>query len=398
MADMGGGIFSKPTAAGDNLLFVRLRWVLFLWILVDISVHYQPETWLFWAGCGIAGLFGISQIALWKLPPRFLKGMWLFQTIFLLDLFFTVATLYVAGQAEPRLLVVMFLTLFITALVQKLSLSLLVSGMVMFVYAAMRLEGRGDFGWQDTRDLLDLPFLFIISIHSAVIVAEARFHEEVRESLQEDNTVLSKKLGSTTRELKDRVRFVMGAFDAVPAAVIVLDPQGVIRGFNTHAERVFNAKRHAVLDRPMHALPYLELLREELKRREGRETYAAAWLKPAKGTPFFAFIRNGIARDEDGALLNMAVFVNPSDPPEEAPTYEAYLAQQQAIKDEMLQDTQPYDPAPAVEAAPAPSEAAQPESDWPKPKPAGPPKTEGSTSSGVIQRSIAEDTINEGKH
>jgi hypothetical protein len=125
---MGGGIFSKPTAAGDNLLFVRLRWVLFLWILVDISVHYQPETWLFWAGCGIAGLFGLSQIALWKLPPRFLKGMWLFQTIFLLDLFFTVATLYVAGQAEPRLLVVMFLTLFITALVQKLSLSLLVSG------------------------------------------------------------------------------------------------------------------------------------------------------------------------------------------------------------------------------------------------------------------------------
>lgn len=395
MADTGGGLFSKPAAAGDNLLFVRLRWVLFLWILVDISVHYQPETWLFWAGCGIATAFGLSQIALWKLPPRLLKGLWLFQTIFLLDLFFTVATLYVAGQAEPRLLVVMFLTLFMTALVQRLSLSLLVSAMVIFVYAAMRLEGRGEFAWSDTRDLLDLPFLFIISIHSAVIVAEAKFHEEVRESLEEDNSLLAKKLGKTTLDLKDRVRFVMGAFDAVPAAVIVLDPQGVVRGFNTHSEAIFNVKRHRVLDRSMHEQPFLALLREELKRREGRELYAAAWLQPAKGPHFFAYVRNGIARDEEGALLNMAVFVSPTAPPAEAPTYEAYLALQKNLEDEVLQDS-PRGPLEDEAGASGQASVALQEE---APKPKGPEgiKDKAATSSGVIQRVIAATVTTEEK-
>jgi PAS domain S-box-containing protein len=331
------GLASQPVA-GDNRLFVRLRWVLFLWILTDVSVHYDIEPWRFWGGMGLAGAFALSQLVLWRLPAHWVKGLRLYTTVFLLDLFFTIATLFLVGQAEPRLLVVMFLTLFITALVQKLSLSLAVSVMVMAVYAALRLEGHGEFSWQDTRQLLDLPFLLITSVHAAVIVSEAGFHEGIRESLEEDNDALAKKLGHTSRELKDRVRFVMGAFDAVPAAVIVLDPEGVVRAFNQHAEKLFGAARASVLDRRLSAIPFLDLLKRELRRRDGQEAYAGAWLKAQKGGHFYALVRNGIARDADGALLNMAVFVTPTDPPAGTPSFEDWQRQQRSAAEDVLED------------------------------------------------------------
>ena len=399
----GGNLFSKPAAAGDNLLFLRLRWILFLWIGVDLGLHYDLEPWRLYSGGVLALLFAASQFWLWRLPAKWLKGLQIFTAIFLLDLFFTVAVLFLMDQADQRLLVVLFLTLFITALVQKLSLTLLISGMVMAIYMALRLQSHENVAWSDTRELLDLPFLVIISLHAAIIVSEARFHEEIRDSLEFDNNTLSKKLGLTSRELKDRVRFVMGAFDAVPAAVVVLDPTGCVRAFNTHAEKLFNAKRQYVLDRPIGELPFLGLLREELKRREGREKYAGAWLKPTKGEPFYAFVRNGIARDEEGALLNMAVFVSPTDPPEEAPTYDAYLVQQKALEQEILQDSAPSAPsagsgqasvamheeAEGAVSASAPTTSA---GSGQVPKPKGPA---GSTSSGVIQRTIAADVTTE---
>jgi PAS domain S-box-containing protein len=348
-----GQLFAAPVAAGDNLLLLRLRWVLLLWILAMVGVHYEVEPWRFWAGMGVVAVFAVSQLVLWRLPARLLKGMRLYTTVFLLDLGFVVGSLYLSNQAEPRLLLVMFLTLFITALVQRISLSLLVSVVVMAVYAGLRLQGEDSFGWEDARQLMDLPFLVITSLHAAVIIAEAGFHQEIMESLEADNVTLSKKLGLTSSELKERVRFVMGAFDAVPAAVLVLDPHGMIRAFNRHAEAIFGIARGHVLDRTLHSVGFLEPLREELKRRAGTEIHKGAWVKNAHGTPFFALVRNGIARDAEGALLNFTVFVSPTDAPPEAPTYEAWLAQQRDPSEEMLQDSG-APAAAAEESAPAP--------------------------------------------
>lgn len=390
-----GGLFGAP-AAGDNRLFVRLRWVLFLWILVDVSVHYEVEPWRFWSGIGLAAAFALTQVLLWRLPARFLRGLRLFTAIFLLDLFFTVATLFLAGQAEPRLLVVMFLTLFITALVQKVSLAVLVSAVVMAVYAALRLEGHDSFGWQDTRQLLDLPFLLITAVHASVIVSEARFHEEVLESLEVDNKHLSSKLGNTTRELKDRIRFVMGAFDAVPSAVLVLDPHGSLRAFNRLAEETFGVLRHKVLDHTLFSLPFLESLRQELRSREGSELFRGAWLHNAKMQPFYASVRNGIARDSDGALLNMAVFIMPAQPPAEAPTYEAWLALQTPVEDLVLQDgmAQPAHPAASDGDAPAPMPST-PKAHADKNAQAVTDQSE--TGSGLVQRVIAATVTTERK-
>jgi len=71
-----------------------------------------------------------------------------------------------------------------------------------------------------------------------------------------------------------------------------------------------------VLDKPLKDIGFLEPLRLSLRGAAG-DGSAAGWLYTAKGVRFYASLRSGAARDADGHLLNLAVFVQPSLPPAE---------------------------------------------------------------------------------
>ncbi len=227
------------------------------------------------------------------------------------------------------LLAVLFLSIFITALVGRLSLSLLVSGVSVLVYLLLKAQGAGGVDFSDLRQLLDLPFIVLSSLHASIVVSEAQFRQDIAESMDENNQTLSKKLGSAAAELKARVRFINGAFDAVPAATVVVDGEGILRSFNTRAEEIFGAKRLPLLDRPIQGQGFLEPLRVAMRAING-EGDASAWLQRHKGDWFYAGLRCGIARDGDGRLSNMVVFIQQIDPPAETPTYQAWKAARQA--------------------------------------------------------------------
>ena len=357
------GLFGKPKSAGDNLLFLRLRWFLGAVLLLTVALHWG-RGWLDYAGAGLIGLFLVSQLVLWRLPAHWFKGLQLHTAIFLLDLFFTMAALLVSDQASPLLLVMLFLTIFISALVKRVSLGALVGGVATLIYVGFKLQGPDGFQLTDYRQLLDVPFILLSSLHTAIVISEATFHQDITEALDADNQTLSKKLGSAATELKNRVRFINSAFDAVPAPALVVDGEGLVRSFNTRAEELFGVRRVAVLDKPLKDVGFLEPLRQ-LLRSAGGDGVAAGWLFTAKGVRFYASARSGAARDADGRLLNLAVFVQPMPAPpqaEEAP------------------------PEPAATATPAAATSIASEADRPA----------GQTSSGIIQRSIAMDTHPEG--
>jgi PAS domain-containing protein len=311
-------LFGKPGSAGDNLLFLRLRWFLGLWIGVTLGLYFGfgARGWLDYASIALVAMFLLSQLVLWKLPATWFRGLQLHTAVFLLDLFFSIATLLLADLASPALLATLFLTIFICALVKRLSLGTLVGVAATGVYLAFKTQGPDGFSVHDLRQLLDVPFIFLSSLHTAIIVSEATFHQEVTDALDADNQTLNKKLGNAASELKARIRFINSAFDAVPAPALVVDGDGLLRSFNTRAEELFNAKRMSVLDRPLKDIGFLEPLRLIL-RGAGADGGASGWLFTAKGVRFYATLRSGAARDPDGHLMNLAVFLQPALPPAE---------------------------------------------------------------------------------
>ena len=358
---------NAPAAAGDNLLFLRLRWILLLWMSADLAVHWDGGSPSTYSVVGLLAGFTVSQGVLWKLPATYLRGMKLYTLIFLLDLFFMVSTLIALGQADSGLLMVTFLTIFVTALVQRLSLAAIVSLVSTGIYLAFRLQGRESFAFDDMRQMLDIPFIVLASLHAAIIVSEAQFHQEISDALENDNQHLSKRLGNTALELKARVRFINGAFDAVPAPALVLDGDGVVRSFNTRAEELFQIRRRAVLDHAIKDLAFLEPLRQILRQTGPDGNMQGSWLLTGKNERFYGSVRSGVARDEDGKLLNMAVFVQPAEaPPEPEHGGRPFI-------------DEPAAPAPAATLPTIPAPAV----------PAGPPKVPGATSSSLVQRSLA---------
>jgi PAS domain-containing protein len=356
------GLFGRPRSAGDNLLFLRLRWFLGALLALTVGLHWG-RGWLDYAGLGLMALFLGSQLALWRMPPAWFKGLQLPTAVFLFDLFLTITALLVSDQASPPLLVTLFLTIFISALVKRISLGALVGGVATLIYLGFILQGPEGLQWGDVRELLGVPFILLASLHTAIVISEASFHQDITEALDADNQTLSRKLGSAAMELKNRIRFINSAFDAVPAPALVVDGEGLVRSFNTRAEELFSAKRSAVLDKPLKDVSFLEPLRH-LLRAAGGDGAAAGWLFTAKGVRFYASARSGAARDADGRLLNLAVFIQPTVAPPEA---EAEAEPAPTLAEE---------PAPAAIAALA----------------GGPEKPAGQTSSGIIQRSIAMDT------
>lgn len=316
-------LFGNPKSAGDNLVFLQARWTLGLWIAVTVCLHWG-QGWNDWAGLVVVGAFMLSQWALWKMKAGFLKGLQLHTAVFVLDLLFTILALIFTNQAKPALLAVLFLSIFITALVAKPSLSLLVSGVSILMYILFKSQGPGGLDFSDLRQLLDLPFIVLSSLHAAIVVSEAQFHEDITQALDMDNQTLLKKLNSSATELKARVYFIKGAFDAVPAATLVIDGEGMLRTFNSRAEELFGVGRIPLLDRPMKDQEFFEPLREALRKLNG-EGDAVTWLRGPKKDWFYASLRCGIAKDPEGRLANMVVFVQATEPPAESPTYESWV-------------------------------------------------------------------------
>jgi PAS domain-containing protein len=157
-------------------------------------------------------------------------------------------------------------------------------------------------------------------------------------------------LGMTTKELKQRGQILVGAFDAVPAAALVIDNQGLIRVFNQRAEQLFQVRRGGVIDKPVKEVQFLEPMRVILREAGAAEANAGNWFSTPKGGQQYIQVRSGIARDEEGGLENIAVFFAAATAPE---------------------------PVAEVVPTPAPVEEAQ----W-NPKP-------GETRSGAIQHSLA---------
>jgi PAS domain-containing protein len=301
-------LIGKPAAAGDNLTFLRLRWLLFSWIVVDVGSHYSVDTAVLVTGGVLIAVFAATQFALYKLPARFLKGLKLYNLVFLLDLNFALLTLILMGHISMHLLIVLFLTIFITALAQRVSLALVISTVIIAIYLGFRLQSKQGFNFENALDLMDLPFIFIMGLHSAVIVGEAQFHTEVGEALETDNQSLAKKLGMTAKELKQRGQILVGAFDAVPAAALVIDNQGLIRVFNQRAEQLFQIRRGGVIDKPVKEVQFLEPMRLILREAGAAEANAGNWFSTPKGGQQYIQVRSGIARDEEGAFENIAVF------------------------------------------------------------------------------------------
>jgi hypothetical protein len=263
----------EPTDALDPLrkrrtLLLHFRWLLFLWLGATLALqndlsagqNLPPTT-------ALLGLMLLSQATLWLLPLRHMEGLRVYYAVFVLDLALILMNLGAAGHMRQDLVIAFFAGIFVAALSKRVGMSFLTALALTGAYVGVRARAGGPLPWQ-SEQLLDLPFLFIASIHSGLVAQAAESESESKRRLLSDHSALARLFKNTVFDANRFNHDIKALLDTLPFAVVMLDGSNGIRFFNSTAELVFGVIRNHVAGSLIDKIPELAGLRDALERQD----------------------------------------------------------------------------------------------------------------------------------
>jgi PAS domain S-box-containing protein len=186
-----------------------------------------------------------SNIVFIALPINLYEGIKLHYIIFILDIIFVALGAYWLAFLDFPFLIIIFLTIFISALGQSVKTSLLTAVVVNALYFYMKLSmaDSGIATLAERNIFLNIPFIFMVALHSSYLAEKANEDINERKKLEKANKMLSGQLKNMSAEMESAHDFMELTYDGFRDGVMVLDENGNIRQFNRKCESIFGIKR-----------------------------------------------------------------------------------------------------------------------------------------------------------
>ncbi len=207
-------------------------------------------------------LFFISIVAM-----SFVKKQWfdkggVLSIVFVIDILFIAAGIYLAGIAETDLFLIFFTTVFISALSQDVKSVFLVAVVACALYGFLQYKTTGYFFSTDTVSMVRFPFLFVAAAMSGYMATETKKNQEERNRLLNMNQFLAEqadhsaqKLMDTNHKLKSLLEYHHCVLSSLKTGVIVVRKDGKIRTFNSGARQITGYVESDMADRALCELP-----------------------------------------------------------------------------------------------------------------------------------------------
>ena len=294
-------------------LLMNFRWLLFLRLAATQAVYNSVADSAGYLTLLPLGLTLASQLALWRLPLAKMEGPRAYYAVFIFDLMVILLNLQMAGRLRQDLVITFFLAIFCSAMVRRVGASFGAALVLGAAYLAVQNRAGGGLAALDGGQLLDLPFIFIASIHSGLVAQEAQTEAEARHRLLADNGALTRKLRNNFFESYRFNQDIKALLDTLPFAMVMLDRTQGIRFFNAGAELVFGVRRKNVLGSLIGQNPELACLVDALQRHEASPDGGFQWLdtRPEAGDPMRMILGQYFVAPEDGAPVGTLLILMP---------------------------------------------------------------------------------------
>lgn len=204
----------------------------------------------------------ISNIIFIFLPAKFYVGIRINYIIFIVDMAFIIIGSQLFTVNDLRFIVCVFLSIFISALSQSVNMSLFIAIVVNALYFFLSTEFAGAQAIPYEIILLNLPFIFIVSVHSSFIAEKANLEVLKRKEVERMNELLTKGVIVKSRKLSDVLDFLDDLSESFLEALVVLDIEGVVTIFNSVAEKMFNIPKNKAVNSPLKDLPGLSAAKD----------------------------------------------------------------------------------------------------------------------------------------
>jgi len=204
-----------------------------------------------------------SNILFIMLPLSMYEGVKLHYYVFTLDFIIIALGVYWLAQFDIYFLIFIFLTIFMAAVGQSVKLSLLIALILNALYIFIKGTAGGQgFIIGEAKTLMNIPFLFVVALHSSYIAEKANEDTQERKHLERANAVLTDKVKNVSEELNGFLVFTSRVYDSFRDGLIIVDEGGVIRTFNVACENIFNVRRTKLLNMSINTLDSLGEIKE----------------------------------------------------------------------------------------------------------------------------------------
>lgn len=218
---------------------IYIRAMLSLIILLIAIYHYTTADISVFAGFFYVVSLLLSNAVFIFLPARLYKGIKLHYLVFLMDLAFIVIAAFIFTRMDLTFIVLIFLTVFISALSQSVGLSLVIAVVVNSMYIFFNsLQNPGAYNLLTDTALLNLPFIFVVALHSSYLAEKANEVLLDRQNLEKINLVLTKKVISRRQENTGLINFTECLLNGFKFGVLMLDAEGIVQIVNKTAAAI----------------------------------------------------------------------------------------------------------------------------------------------------------------
>ncbi len=254
-----------------NLFLIRalLAAILFCFAFFFIQAHPEQKT---------QALAYVAALAATFIPFFFLKEEKFekvpFQYIvFAMDFVFLLVGLYLFNHLETNLLLIIFLTFFISAISQSIGRSIVVAAAVIGIYLYLIYYKDDVFNYMDPVLLLSCSLLFVVAIHSGYLAYRTVQGERELIVLAQKANLLSQKVKEGDQIALNYAATLKNVLDSLPIGAIAVSTEGSTIFVNAKAGKILDMNPKSLTnvllltkDSPLGDIG--ELMAQALKKRQ----------------------------------------------------------------------------------------------------------------------------------
>jgi len=263
-------MFSELETRKRNIIYIRALLTLVITLLGVYKLNWIMTSAQY-VGFYIIVLIA-SNVVFMLLPARLYEGIKLHFIIFMMDIIFVALAAYWLANLDFLFFMMIFVTIFISAIGQSTGLSVIVAIIANVFYFFIRTMITQNAGAEaaGTNILRNVPFIFMVALHAGYMAERANADAEGVNKLKRSNQALAGKVNDMNTDIAAHAEYEGRIFDSFRDGIIILDENGLIKQFNKKAEAIFGIKKSKILNylyREVHELGDVVKLFSDIKSK-----------------------------------------------------------------------------------------------------------------------------------
>jgi PAS domain-containing protein len=221
-----------------NVFLIRLllACILLCFAYFYLQDHMADKAWII----GYGTLLALSFIPLQMLKEDRFEKVRFQYIIFSMDFVFLLGGLYLFNHWDTNLMILIFLTFFMSALSQSVGRSLFVAIAVVGLYVYLIYYKSDNFNYFDPVLLLSCALLFVVSIHSGYLAYRSVQEEREIIQLARKAALLSEKVREGDQAALEYAATLKNVLDSLPIGAIAVSVEGSILFVNARVGKILD--------------------------------------------------------------------------------------------------------------------------------------------------------------